>query len=63
MTIGEVLGKIETYRLAHDVLLPAFDIPEQFQHAEDAETAANGRECLPQHITYEEPRSATARSP
>lgn len=54
LTIGEVLDKIETYRLAHDVLLPAFDIPEQFQHAEDAEDGGKrGENAYLKHITYE----------
>ncbi len=35
--IGEIVGKIERYELARDVLLPAFEIPEKFVHAEDAE--------------------------
>ncbi|MGC6531498.1 MAG: DNA polymerase III subunit alpha [Flavobacteriales bacterium] len=54
LTVGEVLDKIETYRLAHDVLLPAFDIPEQFQHAEDAEDGGKrGENAYLKHITYE----------
>ena len=33
--VQEVVDKIEPYTLARDVLLPAFDIPEQFQFEED----------------------------
>ena len=35
LNIEEVLAKVETYSLSRDVLLPKFEIPEQFQHAED----------------------------
>src|SRR5690606_31717642 len=33
---NEITEKIETYKLAREVLLPAFEIPEEFKHAEDA---------------------------
>ena len=35
MSIDEIIGKCEQYGLARDVLLPAFDIPEEFLDAED----------------------------
>ena len=35
--IQEVVDKIELFTLARDVLLPAFDIPEEFQDPEDEE--------------------------
>jgi DNA polymerase-3 subunit alpha len=35
INVQEVVDKIEAFQLARDVLLPAFDIPEQFKHAED----------------------------
>ena len=31
----EFLNKFESYKLKRDVLLPKFDIPEEFQDAED----------------------------
>lgn len=34
--IQEVVGKIEHYQLAREVLLPAFDIPDEFKNDEDA---------------------------
>ena len=33
--IQEVVDKIEIFTLARDVLLPAFDIPEEFKDEED----------------------------
>lgn len=36
-SIGEIIGKIEPFGLARDVLLPAFDIPEEFQDPLDLE--------------------------
>ena len=35
INIKEILDKIEPFVLARDVLLPAFDIPEEFQSPED----------------------------
>ena len=37
VSIKEIIGKIESYGLARDVLLPAFDIPEEFQDPLDSE--------------------------
>ncbi|NKI25347.1 DNA polymerase III subunit alpha [Arenibacter sp. 6A1] len=51
--IQEVIGKIETYELARDVLLPKFDIPEEFQHPEDeVDGGKRGENAFLRHITY-----------
>ena len=34
---NEIVAKCEPYGLARDVLLPAFDIPEEFQDPKDLE--------------------------
>ena len=50
----EIVNKIETYQLARDVLLPAFDIPEQFMHADDkTDGGKRGENAFLRHITYE----------
>ena len=54
LNIQEILDKIEAYDLARDVLLPVFDIPEQFKVAEDALDGGNrGENAYLRHITYE----------
>src|SRR5690606_15118179 len=35
INVQEIIDKIETYKLAREVLLPKFDIPEEFVVAED----------------------------
>ena len=50
----EVVDKIETYVLARDVLLPAFDIPEEFQFEEDEQDGGKrGENKFLAHLTYE----------
>jgi DNA polymerase-3 subunit alpha len=52
--IQEVVDKIEPFELARDVLLPKFDIPEQFKVAEDEADGGNrGENAYLRHITYE----------
>ncbi|MFL1894916.1 DNA polymerase III subunit alpha [Aquimarina sp. 2-A2] len=52
--VQEVVDKIEPFELARDVLLPAFDIPEQFQFEEDAvDGGKRGENSYLRHITYE----------
>ncbi len=52
--IQEIVDKIETYTLARDVLLPAFDIPDQFQDLKDLEDKGKrGENNYLRHITYE----------
>jgi len=51
--IQEVVDKIEGYQLARDVLLPAFDIPEQFASEEDkVDGGKRGENALLRHLTY-----------
>ena len=52
--IKEVIEKIEPFELARDVLLPAFEIPEEFQVEEDKEDGGKrGENAYLKHITYE----------
>jgi DNA polymerase-3 subunit alpha len=54
INIQEVVDKIEAYTLARDVLLPAFDIPEEFQDAKDNEDGGKrGENNYLRHLTYE----------
>lgn len=50
----EIVGKCEHYGLARDVLLPAFDIPEQFQDDQDKiDGGKRGENNYLRHLTYE----------
>ncbi len=52
--IQEVVDKVEPYTLARDVLLPAFDIPKEFQDEKDAEDGGKrGENNYLRHLTYE----------
>jgi len=52
--IQEIIDKVDTYTLARDVLLPAFDIPKEFQFEEDAlDGGKRGENKFLRHITYE----------
>jgi len=54
INIQDVVDKIEPFELARDVLLPAFDIPEQFMHAEDEQDGGKrGENAFLKHLTYE----------
>lgn len=53
-SVGEILQKIEPYPLAREVLLPAFDIPEEFKHEEDEKDGGKrGENAYLRHLTYE----------
>lgn len=53
ITIQEIVDKIETYSLYRDVLLPKFDIPEEFQDAEDeADGGKRGENKYLRYLTY-----------
>ena len=53
VNIEEVVNKIETYDLARDVLLPAFDIPDEFEHQEDvADGGKRGENAFLKHLTF-----------
>ncbi|QIG89367.1 DNA polymerase III subunit alpha [Chryseobacterium sp. POL2] len=50
----EFVGKFKPYRLKRDVLLPKFDIPEQFVHPEDeVDGGKRGEMAYLTHLTYE----------
>lgn len=50
----EIVDKIEAYKLAREVLLPKFDIPEQFKHPEDeVDGGKRGENAFLRHLTYE----------
>jgi DNA polymerase-3 subunit alpha len=50
----ELLAKFERYELAREVLLPKFDIPEEFVHAEDAaDGGKRGENAYLRHLTLE----------
>ncbi|MBN8643067.1 MAG: DNA polymerase III subunit alpha [Flavobacteriales bacterium] len=52
--ISEVVDKIEIYDLAREVLLPKFDIPEEFLVAEDeADGGKRGENKYLNYLTYE----------
>ena len=51
--IQEVVDKIESYQLARDVLLPAFDIPQEFVSEEDIQDGGKrGENAFLRHLTY-----------
>ncbi len=53
-SIDEIIDKCEHYALARDVLLPAFDIPEEFRFEEDeVDGGKRGENKYLRHITYE----------
>ncbi|MCT4581432.1 MAG: DNA polymerase III subunit alpha [Flavobacteriales bacterium] len=54
-TVQEIIDKCEPYGLASDVLLPAFDIPEELQDERDKEDPSLkiGENNYLRHITYE----------
>ena len=50
----EIANKCEKYTLASDILLPAFDIPEEFTDASDLEDGGKrGENNYLRHLTYE----------
>ena len=54
LNVQEVVDKIEPFELARDVLLPKFDIPDDFKVAEDKADGGNrGENAYLRHITYE----------
>ncbi|NMH87067.1 DNA polymerase III subunit alpha [Flavivirga algicola] len=54
LNIKEVVDKIEGFQLARDVLLPAFDIPDEFKHEEDLiDGGKRGENAYLRHLTYE----------
>ncbi|WP_397445290.1 DNA polymerase III subunit alpha [Polaribacter sp. R77954] len=52
--IQEIVDKIEIFTLARDVLLPAFDIPDEFKDAEDEKDGGKrGENNFLKHLTFE----------
>lgn len=52
--LSEIVDKIEIYNLAREVLLPKFEIPEEFFVAEDAvDGGVRGENAYLRHLTYE----------
>ncbi|SFN41534.1 DNA polymerase III, alpha subunit [Bizionia echini] len=52
--IQEVVDKVEAYELARDVLLPAFNIPEEFKDSADLDDGGKrGENAFLRHLTYE----------
>lgn len=52
--VQEVVDKVEAYQLARDVLLPAFDIPDQFRYEEDlVDGGKRGENAFLRHLVYE----------
>ncbi|WP_461487167.1 DNA polymerase III subunit alpha, partial [Pedobacter sp.] len=53
INIQEIIDKIEIYKLAREVLLPKFDIPEEFEVAEDeTDGGKRGENKFLRHLTY-----------
>lgn len=51
--IQEVVDKVEAFELARDVLLPAFDIPEEFKDEADLQDGGKrGENAFLRHLTY-----------
>ncbi|RZK77585.1 MAG: DNA polymerase III subunit alpha, partial [Pedobacter sp.] len=54
LNIQSVVDKIEIFKLAREVLLPKFDIPEQFLVVEDVQDGGKrGENKFLRHLTYE----------
>lgn len=52
-TIGEIVDKIEPFKLKQDVLLPVFNIPQEFVDPEDAKDGGKrGENAYLRHLTY-----------
>ncbi|MFN3761130.1 MAG: DNA polymerase III subunit alpha [Algoriphagus aquaeductus] len=50
----EIVDKCEAYKLAREVLLPKFDIPEEFRHPEDeVDGGKRGENAYLRFLTYE----------
>ena len=53
INIQEIVDKIEIFTLARDVLLPAFDIPEEFKDvADEADKGKRGENNFLKHLTF-----------
>jgi len=53
-TVRDIVDGCEDFKLERDVLLPAFDIPDEFVHPEDAKDGGKrGENAYLRHLTYE----------
>ena len=53
-SIFEIIEKVEPFSLAREVLLPAFDIPQEFKEEEDeVDGGKRGENKFLRHLTYE----------
>ncbi len=51
--VSEIISKIKDYKLERDVLLPIFDIPEEFKDPEDEKDGGKrGENAYLRHLTY-----------
>lgn len=51
--ISEIVAKCEPYSLSREILLPAFDIPEEFRDpADEADRGKRGENNYLRHLTY-----------
>ncbi|WP_224483998.1 DNA polymerase III subunit alpha [Robertkochia aurantiaca] len=54
INVSEIVEKVEPFELARDVLLPKFDIPQEFQDEKDDEDGGKrGENAYLRHLTYE----------
>ncbi|MEM7483846.1 MAG: DNA polymerase III subunit alpha [Bacteroidota bacterium] len=54
LNVQEIVNKVEPFDLARDVLLPKFDIPEEFKVKKDeTDSGKRGENFYLKHITYE----------
>ena len=54
LNIQEVIDKVEIYSLYRDVLLPKFEIPDEFLHPDDElDSGKRGENAYLRHLTYE----------
>jgi DNA polymerase III subunit alpha len=52
--IHEIVDKVEAFELAREVLLPKFDIPNEFKHEEDEQDGGKrGENAYLRHLTYQ----------
>ncbi len=52
--LGKLIEEIEEFKLERDVLLPAFDIPEEFKDpADETDGGKRGENAYLRHLTYE----------
>ena len=62
--IHRIFTKFEPYTLKRDVLLPKFDIPEEFQSEEDEKDGwKTWRKYYLRHLTYEGAKKNMMKSP